>query len=134
MASGDCFIRLDELDTLDTASTTSAASPTRSSSPTSKKKRALIENSLCDSAGARTQERAKTSLFIAKIASQLGKSTILLKFQILQQIVISVLLSVLLSLFSGAKLLLFSDIHKFMCQKKYTFFPIICSSLSLVLN
>ena len=59
MASGDCFVRLDELDTLVLLvqlDTTSVASPTRSSSPTSKKKRALIENSLCDSAGARTQD------------------------------------------------------------------------------
>ena len=65
MASGDCFVRLDELDTLDTLVLLVLLDHLALLA----KKRALIENSLCDSAGARTQERAKMSLFIAKIAS-----------------------------------------------------------------
>ena len=73
MASGDCFVRLDELDTLVLLVLLDHLALL------AKKKRALIENSLCDSAGARTQERAETSLFIAKIVSRLGESTIFIK-------------------------------------------------------
>ena len=50
MASGDCFIRLDELDTLVLLVLLDHLALL------AKKKRALIENSLCDSAGARTQD------------------------------------------------------------------------------
>ena len=50
MASGDCFIRLDELDPLVLLVLLDHLALL------AKKKRALIENSLCDSAGARTQD------------------------------------------------------------------------------
>ena len=50
MASGDCFVRLDELDTLVLLVLLDHLALL------AKKKRALIENSLCDSAGARTQD------------------------------------------------------------------------------
>ena len=50
MASGDCFVRLDELDTLVLLVLLDHLVLL------AKKKRALIENSLCDSAGARTQD------------------------------------------------------------------------------
>ena len=49
MASGDCFVKLDELDTLVLLVLLDHLALLA-------KKRALIENSLCDSAGARTQD------------------------------------------------------------------------------
>ena len=53
MASGDCFVRLDELDTLVQLVLLVLLDHL---ALLAKKKRALIENSLCDSAGARTQD------------------------------------------------------------------------------
>ena len=56
MASGDCFVKLDELDTLVLLVQLVLLVLLDHLALLAKKKRALIENSLCDSAGARTQD------------------------------------------------------------------------------
>ena len=55
MVSGDCFVKLDELDTL-VLLVQLVLLVLLDHLALLAKKRALIENSLCDSAGARTQD------------------------------------------------------------------------------